>query len=131
MEWALHGGRDETEGKGKRARAEFEPPLPMQSVMKVDFGDATDKLMQMAKAAKRVNRARSAKDAAEIGKGGKICGQPGSPKAGDELNMVWSPPKTLWYPCPTMTAPGQAHDKESQGLQAIKVAQVASGRRTK
>lgn len=123
---------DETEGKGSEREREFVTPIAHQSVMKVDFGDGDGQIDANGKSREAGEQADQHKDAAKkFGKGGKICGPAGEPEAGDELNMVVESTENFMVSVSDHDgAQGKAHDKESQGLQAIKVAQVASGRRT-
>jgi hypothetical protein len=123
---------DETEGEGGEREREFVTPIAHQSVMEVDLGDGDGQIDANGKSREAGEQADQHEDAAKkFGKGGKVCGPAGESKTGDELNVVLKAAENFMVSVANHDgAQGKAHDKESQGLQAIKVAQVASGERT-
>jgi hypothetical protein len=99
--------------------------------MKVDFGDGDGQIDANGKRSEAGEQADQHEYAAKkFREGGKICGPAGEPEAGDELNVVVKSAENFMVSVADHDgAQGKAHDKESQGLQTIEVAQVASGRR--
>ena len=124
---------DKSEGKGGQSQGEFVAVLAHQSVMEVHLGNGDGHVNADGKSSGAGKQADQHEQAAKkFGEGGEICGPAGQSEAGNELNVVVKSSENFLVPVADHDgAQGKTHDQQSQGLQAIKVAQVIASGRTK
>ena len=117
---------DEAKGQRGERQREFVSPVTQQSVMEVYFCDSHRQIDADGKSGAAGEQPEEHEEAAkELGKGGEI-GHPGrESKAGDELNVVVKSTEDFLISVGDHHgAEGQAHDEQSERLQAIEVAQM-------
>ena len=125
--------KDKSEGEGGEGQGKLVAVFAQHSIVDVNFGDGDGQIYADGERGSAGKQADEDEDAAEkFGKGGKVGAPAGKSQAGDELNMVVKSTENLMVAVNGHhSAQCEAHNEESQRLQAIKVTQVISPRKKK
>jgi len=124
---------DEGKSEGGQGEGQFVSTVAHQSVVDVHLGDGDGEIDADGKSSHPSEQAQQQEQTAkEFSEGRKVSGPGGESEAGDELGVVMESAENFVVSVVKHNrAQGEAHDEESEGLQAIKVAQAVppAGRR--
>jgi len=117
---------DESEGKGRQREREFISAVAHEAVVEVHLDDGDGEIDAERKSGHACEQAEHHEQTAKkLSEGGEVGGPDRESETGDELSVVVKSAEDLEITVAKHDgAQGEAHDEESEGLQAIKIAQA-------